>query len=202
MSLALLPGVTGRHDVFADRRGELVGLLRQALEKCLTPGSTVTVVAPALVSRTTTTAQPDLGAIGYAAPQDLAGEPVLPHETGLPCELPRTYEPPRSYETALHVTASAAVTLLRLAGWAGGITTHEIGAGRAVLARTLTAPDTAPDSMGGLPMGTVSHLVVFACATPDGALPAGASEVLAEAERQAHALHREVVTALKTSELS
>lgn len=176
LSLALLPGVTGRRDVFAARREEVLAALRPALEAVLVPGGTVTVVAPALVARTTTGAAPDLGASGYlagpTAPVPAAPVPAAP---GAPAQDGTAGEP-------LHVTASAAVALLRLAGWTREITTHEIGAGEGVSAQTVVSP------------GLIGpHLVVFACAQADGVLPAGASAVLAQAEQRTHALYREVL---------
>lgn len=204
MGLALLPGVTGRQDVFAGRRAQVLARLAAALNGCEEPGGTatvtaaststsasaVTIVAPALVSRTTTTALPDLSASGYLPSDstDLRDRTSLLDPTSLLCGHGEPAVAPRTRsagECRLHVTASAAVVLLRLAGWSAPITTHEIGAGAAVAAAVLTAP-----------AGPGVHLVVFACATVGGALPRGADPVLAAAELQTHALHREVVAAL------
>ena len=161
LSLALLPGVTGRRDVFAEQRAAVLAELRPALETALAPGGTVTVVAPGLLARTTTGASPDLGASGY-----LASAPATREDGG----------------PALHVTASAAVALLRLAGWTGEITTHEVSAEAGISAHELM-------EYGGLG----AHLLVFAWARPDGMLPVGASAALAAAEQRTHSLYREVV---------
>ena len=175
LSLALLPGVTGRRDVFAARRAEVLAALGPALDAVLAPGGTVSVVAPALVARTTTGAAPDLGASGYLAVPAAPIQSATPALSALPALDGTTGEP------ALHVTASAAVALLRLAGWTREITTHEVGADAGVCAQTVVAP------------GLVGpHLVIFACAQADGVLPAGASDVLAQAEQRTHALYREV----------
>lgn len=192
LGLAVLPGVTGRRDVFAERRGEVLAELRSALEACAAPGSTVTVVAPAPLSRTTTTAQPDLGASGYAPAHGCA----CPHTPSVPpsCESDTESDtecatsadaPDHAAEPGLHGAASAAVLLLRMAGWPAQITTHEVGAGERVTSTTLVAPGAVSGEAG-------THLVLFACATEDGVLPVGAAAALAEAEAATHALYREV----------
>lgn len=182
LSLALVPGMTGRLDVYAARRHEVLGELRPALEAVVAAGGRVTVVAPALRSRTTTQAQPDLGASGFLAERrDLGGE---------------------AGEPDLHVTASAAVLLLRLAGWTEEITTHEIGADGGVSAADLVRPRaaqgmTAPAGPATADAHVVARcgpqLIVFACAQADGVLPAGASALLAQAEERTHILFHEVV---------
>lgn len=191
LSLALLPGVTGRLDVFAERREEVLAALRPALEAVLVPGGTVTVVAPALQTRTTTGAQPDLGASGYLAGPAVPASPALAALDAI------------SDEPALHVTASAAVALLRLAGWTWEITTHEIGAEAGVSAQTVTggSAPTAPTASSDLaaiahPALVGPHLVLFACARPDGVLPVGAPAALALAEERTHALYHEVLREL------
>lgn len=195
LGLALLPGVTGRRDVFAARRAEVLAALRPALEACAGPGGTVTVVAPALVSRTTTTARPDLGASGYApadsasCPQQGCGAPISLEPDVDQGGAPGVSGP--AAEHALHVAASAAVLLVRMAGWAAEITTHEVGAGEPVASRALVA-HRGTGGTGGAQSGT--HLVVFACATEDGVLPVGAAVALVGAEAATHALHREVRT--------
>ncbi len=188
LSLALLPGVTGRLDVFAERREEVLAALRPALEAVLVPGGTVTVVAPALQARSTTGAQPDLGASGYLAGPAVPASPALAALDAI------------SDEPALHVTASAAVALLRLAGWTREITTHEIGAEAGVSAQTVTG-GSAPTASSDLapithPALVGPHLVVFACARPDGVLPVGAPAALALAEERTHALYHEVLREL------
>ena len=185
LSLALVPGVTGRHDVYAARRHEVLGKLRPALDAVVAAGGRVTVVAPALRARTTTQAQPDLGASGFLA--DSHG-PVLAQG-----------------EPALHVTASAAVLLLRLAGWSGEITTREIGPDGGVSAAELVRAEVShgPGALTDLADTTTwdadrvsphgAQLIVFACAQAAGVLPVGASALLAQAEDRTHALFREVV---------
>lgn len=192
LSLALLPGVTGRRDVFAARRAEVLAVLRPALEACAGPGGTVTVVAPALLSRTTTTARPDLGASGYA-PADSASCPQQGRSAPISLEpdvdqrgAPGVLGP--AAEHALHVAASAAVLLVRMAGWAAEITTYEVGAGEPVASQALVAHGATGGTASGM------HLVVFACATEDGVLPVGAAVTLVGAEAATHALHREVRT--------
>lgn len=188
LSLALLPGVTGRLDVFAERREEVLAALRPALEAVLVPGGTVTVVAPALQARSTTGAQPDLGASGYLAGPAVPASPALAALDAI------------SDEPALHVTASAAVALLRLAGWTREITTHEIGAEAGVSAETVTGGSAPPASSDLAPITHPAlvgpHLVVFACARPDGVLPVGAPAALALAEERTHALYHEVLREL------
>lgn len=196
VSLALLPGVTGRSDVFAERREEVLAALRPALEAVHAPGGTVTVVAPALATRTTTQASPDLGASGYLPAQPGAQDLQPPHP-------PHPYLPQTvAGDPALHVTASAAVSLLRLAGWTREITTHELGSDAVVSAQTLASLGSAARSLLRSPGTTATstgapltgpHLVIFACATADGGLPDGAPAALAEAEQRTHALYREVV---------
>lgn len=173
--------MTGRHDVYAGLRHEVLDQLRPALDAVVAAGGRVTVVAPGLRARTTTQAQPDLGASGFLAARrgrDRGGEPDL------------------------HVTASAAVLLLRLAGWAEEITTHEIGADGGVSAAELLRPQ-APQGTSAPADSTTSdahhasqggpHLIVFACAQADGVLPVGASAVFAQAEGRTHTLFRAVV---------
>lgn len=194
LSLALLPGVTGRSDVFAARREEVLAAMRPALDIAQATGGTVTVVAPALVARATTHAQPDLGASGYHPP----APHILPTHSSSTDGAQAHPAPTRDGAAgdgapdagpALHVTASAAVALLRLAGWTGEITTHEIGAEGGISAQALVSTGSLPPSSST--PGT--HLLVFAVAQPDGVLPEGASGALAQAEQRTHALYHEVV---------
>ena len=202
LSLALVPGVTGRSDVFAGRREAVLAALRPALQSVRSLGGTITVVAPALIARTTTDTRPDLGASGYLPPAQAASSASTSPHSALHAGVAHDGVPGSG--PALHVTASAAVALLRLAGWTGAITTHEIGAAGGVSAEMLvpgavarsarTASGAAPPEFAQrFSMAPGAHLLLFACARPDGVLPVGASPSLAEAEQRTHTLYREVV---------
>lgn len=153
VSLALLPGATGRADVHADRRTSLLATLRDAVRAA----RSVTVVAPGL--RTWTTACPvtDPGASGLDSPARAGDVPTL------------------------HVTGSAAVELVRLAGWTGAVTAYELGPDDE---RPLAA--VAQHLLDG---ARHDDLLLLACASAEGTLPDGASAALVAGEARAHAVH-------------
>lgn len=181
LSPALLPGAAGRADSFAEARAAVVAELAAQLASARHDGGSggtgaaaradepvaavtagpavapVVVVAPARRSRLAVDARPDLAALGLDGPA-VSGE-LRGGRAG-------------DERAALDVTASVAVTLIRLAGWDGLVETVEVAA--------------PTDDVDGSDLDSVldtvrdgRQLVVLALASADAELPAGARPTLA-----------------------
>lgn len=183
LSPALLPGATGRADSLAEARAAVVAEITAQLSRAWrdqetcgagaqtsdvgedpaardshgSPVVPVVVVAPARWSRLAVDARPDLAALGLDGPAV--------------CEDPRAGRG-IDESPALDVTASVAVTLVRLAGWDGLVETVEIAAPTA---------DVDGDDLDAV-LDSVRdgrRLVVLALGSADAELPAGARPALA-----------------------
>jgi hypothetical protein len=175
VSLALLPGATGRADAFGRRRAEIIesltGAIHGAIHEGTQPLRSVTVIAPGLATRHIQAGVPDVAAAGLDPSLALGGARVG-ERVGADYVVP---------ESRLHVTASAAVAFLRLAGW-----TQDV----AVIELATDDPDAAEDLVivDELRNASEADLVVVALATTDGLLPAGAPLAFVDGERRAHAI--------------
>lgn len=168
LSPALLPGAAGRADGSGPARAAVVAKLASLLEEAgldaeswrgEDDGPPVLVVAPARRSRVAVDARPDLGALGLTA------LPVRSDDTS----------------PALGVTATVAVTLLRMSGWDGPVETVEV-AGPADQRDDRRIDDVVSSALAR------RSLVLVALGSDGAELPAGAPAALAAAHVRVVAL--------------
>lgn len=191
LSPVLLPGASGRTDVSVQARAVVVTRIISLLEEAgLDEGGLsgrgsgtetahphVLVVAPARRPMIAVDAQPDLGALGLETPS-APGGPGSGVGGGSPA---------LDVRPTLDVTATVAVTLLRLAGWHGAVETIEV-AGSAD-----DGADGALDALDSLEAVVSARLpgrrlVLLATGSDEAELPAGARPALAAAHARVRTL--------------
>lgn len=192
LSPVLLPGASGRTDLCAQARAAVVARITSLLEEAglsrLGAGAEadhphvlviphVLVVAPARRPMIAVDAQPDLGALGLETPS-APGGPGSGVGGGSPA---------LDVRPTLDVTATVAVTLLRLAGWHGAVETIEV-AGSAD-----DGADGALDALDSLEAVVSARLpgrrlVLLATGSDEAELPAGARPALAAAHARVRTL--------------
>lgn len=191
LSPVLLPGASGRTDVSAQTRAVVVARITSLLEEAgLDEGGLggrgsgtetahphVLVVAPARRPMIAVDARPDLGALGLETPS-APGGPGSGVGVGSPA---------LDVRPTLDVTATVAVTLLRLAGWHGAVETIEV-AGSAD-----DGADGALDALDSLEAVVSARLpgrrlVLLATGSDEAELPAGARPALAAAHARVRTL--------------
>ncbi|WPF81010.1 hypothetical protein SANBI_002269 [Sanguibacter sp. 4.1] len=186
LSPVLLPGASGRTDVSAQTRAVVVARITSLLEEAGLSGRGsgteddhphVLVVAPARRPMIAVDARPDLGALGLETPSAPGGS-----GSGVGGGSPALDVGP-----TLDVTATVAVTLLRLAGWHGAVETVEV-AGSAD-----DGADGALDALDSLEAVVSTRLprrqlVLLATGSDEAQLPAGARPALAAAHTRVRSL--------------
>jgi hypothetical protein len=182
LSPVLLPGASGRTDVSAQAREIVVARITSLLEEAgLDEGGLsgrgsgtedddphVLVVAPARRPMIAVDARPDLGSLGLETPRAPGGS-----GSGVGGGSP-----------TLDVTATVAVTLLRLAGWHGAVETIEVAG---------SADDGALDALDSLESVVSTRLpgrrlVLLAMGSDEAELHAGARPALAAAHTRVRTL--------------
>lgn len=194
LSPVLLPGASGRTDVSAQARAVVVTRIISLLEEAgLDEGGLsgrgsgtetahphVLVVAPARRPMIAVDAQPDLGALGLETPS-APGGPGSGVGGGSPA---------LDVRPTLDVTATVAVTLLRLAGWHGAVETIEVAGSADDGADGVLDALDALDSLEAVVSTRLPgrRLVLLSTGSDEAELPAGARPALAAAHARVRTL--------------
>lgn len=189
LSPVLLPGASGRTDLSARARAVVVARITSLLEEAglsrLGAGAEadhphVLVVAPARRPMIAVDARPDLGALGLET-SSAPGGPGSGVGGGSPA---------LDVTSALDVTATVAVTLLRLAGWHGAVETIEVAGHADDGANSAHDALAALDSLEAVVSARLPgrRLVLLATGSDEAELPAGARPTLAVAHARVRTL--------------